>query len=200
MQLCTDVCTRAIHLRDGKIVADGPVDPVVGGYLAELRSEQAERRDLSSVPRRTTVVGEARLIDCRLTSPAKEGAWVLPYGATIELAITVLASRRFDDLELALTVCTAGGVELLSSLSIDDAPPQPTEPGSYQYRVRLPGLKLAPRSYYLGLALRSARGVEDELSVAVHFDIAPTLESTAALVHRRKGAVIPALECTRTAV
>ena len=47
MQLCTDICSRAIHLRDGTIVADGSVDRVVSDYLVELRGEQDERRVLT---------------------------------------------------------------------------------------------------------------------------------------------------------
>ena len=48
MQLCTDICSRAIHLRDGTIVADGSVDRVVSDYLVELRGEQDERRVLTA--------------------------------------------------------------------------------------------------------------------------------------------------------
>ncbi len=196
MQLCTDVCTRVIHLRGGTIVADGNVDRVVSDYLVELRGEQDERRVLSSVQRRGPKLGVARLVDCRLTSARKEGPWVVPYNELIELAITVAVRHRCDDLELGLAVCTAGGFELASSLSIDAVAARSVKPGRYEYLVRLPGLRLAPGSYYLGLALYSPRGAEDDIPVAVHFDVAPTLESTTASVHHRRGSVIPDLECS----
>ena len=130
MQLCTDVCTRAIHLRDGTIVADGPVDPVVGGYLAGLRSEQQERRDLCGLPRRTIVVGEARLIDCRLTSPAKEGtgscltarrsSWPSPFSQAAALTTSSWLSRCarpevssfYRRCRLTATAAAAGAGEL----------------------------------------------------------------------------------------
>ena len=77
---------------------------------------------------------------------------MVPYNEPIELAITVAVLRRFDDLELGLGVCTAGGFELASSLSIDAVEARSIKPGRYEYLVRLPGLRLAPGSYYLGLA------------------------------------------------
>jgi hypothetical protein len=200
MQLCTDVCTRAIHLRDGTIVADGNVDRVVSDYLVELRGDQHERRILNGAQRRGATIGDARLIDCRLTSASKEGPWVLPYNEPIDLAINVAVRRRFAELELSLALSTAGGLEFASCLAIDASGVPPIDPGRHEYRVRLPNLKLAPGSYSLGFGLRSARGTEDDIPTAVHFDVTPTSESAVALVHRRGGPVVPDIECRRIAV
>ena len=111
--------------------------------------------------------------------------------------MTVAVRRRFDDLELSLALCTAGGYEFASCLSLDALGASSTEPGRHEFRVRLPNLKLAPGSYSLGFGLRSARGTEDDIASAVHFDVAPTLESTIAFVHRRRGPVVPDFECRR---
>jgi lipopolysaccharide transport system ATP-binding protein len=157
MQLCSDMCTRAIHLRDGRLVSDGNVDRVVGDYLAELRGAQEERRDLTGARRRGATLGDARFVDCRLTSRRKEGLWVIPYNEPIELAMTFTVRQRIDDLELSLYVCTAAGFELASSLSIDAQETRPIEGGLHEYRARLPGLRLAPGSYSIGLGLRSRR-------------------------------------------
>jgi hypothetical protein len=139
--------------------------------------------------------GGAKFLSCLLTSPNKEGMWILPYGTPIEMEIVVAAERPMSDLELGLALCIATGYEAASSLSIDAMDSRPIEPGRYVYRVKLPSLRLAPGSYYFGLGLRSERGMEDYIPVAVHFDISPTVESAAALVHLRQGPIVPDLLC-----
>jgi lipopolysaccharide transport system ATP-binding protein len=200
MTLCSQVCTRAIHLQNGKVVADGPVDQVVRGYQEEAYEAQDERQDLEQARRRTATLGGARLLNCRLTSPGKEAPWIVPYSEPIELALGVAVERRLADLALGIALCTAPGFEVASSLSIDAFDCQVLEPGRYEYRVKLPDLKLAPGGYYFGFGLRSRRGTEDHIPLAAHFDVSPTLESTAALVHLRRGTVIPDLECSLSKV
>jgi lipopolysaccharide transport system ATP-binding protein len=200
LQLCTDVCTRAIHLRDGAIIADGDVDHVVSDYLVELRGDQHECRVLTGAQRRGATIGDAQFVDCRLTSARKEGPWVLPFNEPIDLAISVAVRRPFAELELSVALSTAGGLEFASCLAIDALGVPPIDPARHEYRVRLPNLKLAPGSYSLGFGLRSAKGTEDDIPTAVHFDVTPTPESAVALVYRRRGPVVPDLEWCRIEV
>lgn len=195
MTLCSQVCTRVIHLQGGRLAGDGPVDRVVRAYQAESHPQQDERQDLENARRGMAGLGGARFLSCRMTSADKEGPWVLPYAKPIELTIQLAVERRLDSLELGLALCAGSGVEIASSLSIDSAMAPTVETGCYEYQVKLPSLKLAPGNYAFGFGLRSERGMEDHVPIAVHFDVAATLESTTALVHLRRGAVIPELQC-----
>ncbi len=55
----------------------------------------------------------------------------------------------------------------------------------------MPTLKLSTGSYYLDLGLRSDRGMEDHIVQAIHFEVLPNAESAEALIHLRRGHVIP---------
>ena len=69
--------------------------------------------------------------------------------------------------------------------------PSALEPGEYVFEIALPTLKLSTGSYYLDLGLRSDRGVEDHIVQAIHFEVLPNAESVEALIHHRRGHVIP---------
>ncbi len=166
MSLCSQICTRAIHLQNGMLAGDGPTDRVVREYQTETHPDQEERQDLQTARRGMTGLGGARLLSCRLTSSDKEGPWILPYGKPIELAIQIAVERRLVALELGVALCTVSGFELASSLSTDAVTSPTVEPGRYEYRVRLPSLKLAPGNYSFGFGVRSGRGIEDHVPVA----------------------------------
>jgi hypothetical protein len=76
-------------------------------------------------------------------------------------------------------------------MSRDVEPPAGLEPGEYIIKIALPALKLNTGSYNVDLGLRSDRGMEDHVLQAIQFEVLPTSESAEALIHHRRGHVIP---------
>ncbi len=102
-----------------------------------------------------------------------------------------MVERHLTQLELGMALCNACGAEFASSVSRDVVAPPAVEPGEYVLEIALPTLKLGTQSYYLDLGLRSDRGVEDHIVQAIPFEVLPNAESAEALIHLRRGYVMP---------
>jgi len=115
------------------------------------------------------------------------------YCTPLSLEIQVVVERHLSQLEFGMALCNASGAEFASSVSRDVMAPLAIEPGEYVFELALPTLKLNTGSYYLDLGLLSDRGVEDHILQAIHFEVLPNAESAEALIHLRRGHVIPEL-------
>jgi lipopolysaccharide transport system ATP-binding protein len=196
MATVLQLCKQAIFLQEGRLVMQGRAADVVQCYLASQTDIQQEWFDLTRSRRGRTNERIAELVACRASTPEKTDAWALPYGATIALDIVVRVPAPLDYLELGLTLYTATGFEIGSSLSYDSLPLEPLSPNRYVYHVSYPGLKLQPGRYYFALSLRSQHGLSDLIPEAVYFDILPTMESAEKSAQGRPGPMIPELRCT----
>jgi lipopolysaccharide transport system ATP-binding protein len=193
------LCSSALLLVDGRVQYRGTPQEVVQRYLRLGIKEQPASCDLSDRPRQLSPRGQAVCRRCRLLQVGAGSAWTLDYGMAFELEVVVDVKERLPCLELALALCTYTGFEVASPVSADAMPPQSLQPGHYSFTLRLPGLRLAPGRYYVGMGLRSHRGLEDYMPDAVHFEVLPTDASAQASLHTRLGAVVadPVCEIAR---
>ena len=113
------------------------------------------------------------------------------YCTPLSLEIQVVVERHLSQLEFGMALCNASGAEFASPLSRDVMAPSALEPGEYVFELALPTLKLSTGSYYLDLGVRSDRGMEDHIVQAIHFEVLPNAESAEAMIHHRRGHVIP---------
>jgi hypothetical protein len=133
-------------------------------------------------------------LSCRLVTPERTGPWTLPFGSRVALEVTFSVQRSLASLEFGLALCNSMGVEVVSLLSSDAAPKPNLDTGEYTIDVTLTTLKLTPGRYQLDFGLRSDRGDEDHVIEAVFFEILHNNESSQALMHSRRGAVVPDCE------
>jgi len=137
--------------------------------------------------------GRARIISARLNSEDRAGPRAISYGTPLSLEVQVVVERPLPQLEFGMALCNASGAEFSSPLSRDVVAPSTVEPGEYLCEFAFQTLKLATGSYYLDLGVRSDREMEDHILQAIHFEVLPNAESAEALIHLRRGHVIPEL-------
>jgi lipopolysaccharide transport system ATP-binding protein len=191
MATVVQLCNRALLLRRGQLAFDGPPESVVHAYLTEGQSEQEDTLDLSNFRRPAPLNGRARIVSARLVSEERAGAWSIPYGSFLALEVEAVVYREIPEIEFGIALCNASGAEFASPMSRDVEAPAALEPGQYIINLSLPTLKLSTGSYNLDLGLRSDRGMEDHILQAIQFEVLPTSESAEALIHHRRGQVIP---------
>ena len=191
MATVVQLCNRALLFRQGGLALDGDAESVVQAYITEGQTEQEDILDFADTRRPPYVNGRARIISTRLNSEDRAGPWAISYGTPLSLEIQVVVERHLSQLEFGMALCNASGAEFASPVSRDVVAPPAVEPGEYVLEIALPTLKLSTGSYYLDLGLRSDRGMEDHIVQAIHFEVLPNAESAEALIHLRRGHVIP---------
>jgi lipopolysaccharide transport system ATP-binding protein len=185
------LCKRALLFRKGSLALNGTAESVVQAYITESQSEQEDILDLAGARRGPHTGGRARITSARLNSEDRAGPWAISYGTPLSLEVQAVVERPVSQLEFGMALCNASGAEFASPMSRDVMAPAVLEPGEYVFEIALPTLKLNTGSYYLDLGLRSDRGVEDHIVQAIHFEVLPNAESAEALIHHRRGHVIP---------
>lgn len=191
MATVVQFCKRVLLFRRGGLALDGDAESVVEAYITEGQTEQQDILDFADIRRPPNMNGRARIISARLNSEDKAGPWAISYGTPLSLEIQVMVERPLSQLEFGMALCNASGAEFASPVSRDVMPPAVLEPGEYSFEIALPTLKLSTGSYYLDLGIRSDRGMEDHIVQAIHFEVLPNAESAEALIHHRRGHVIP---------
>jgi len=191
MATVVQLCNRALLFRRGGLALDSDAESVVQAYITEGQTEQEDILDFAVSRRPPHLNGRARIISARLNSEDRAGPWAISYGTSLSLEIQVVVERPIPQLEFGIALCNASGAEFASPMSRDVVAPSTVEPGEYLFEIALPTLKLSTGSYYLDLGVRSDRGMEDHIVQAIHFEVLPNGESAEAMIHHRRGHVIP---------
>jgi lipopolysaccharide transport system ATP-binding protein len=191
MPTVIQLCQRAILMKSGSLVMDGQPEDVVHRYYAEGIDEAQAVRDLSTVRRSTPSNGGCQFTSCRLVEPGPSGPWTLSFGRPLEVEVGLLVHRRLADIVIGAPLLNSSGTEFASPVSSDSGPKLTLEPGQYTIRFSFPTLRLITGRYGFDLGIRSDRGMEDHLVEAGFFEVLPNTESSDALVHQRRGAIVP---------
>jgi len=184
------LCSRGLLLNMGGIERVGNISEVVAKYL-QLRSEQEEVISLHEEPRSSWLKGGARLVWARLNNPDKDGRWSLPFGAALRFTVGFEVTRQLARFEMGVSIFTALGFEITSSLSFHDIGYLTLPPGRYAFDVELLHVALTPGQYNVSFGLRSERGMEDLLAEIVNLEVTTTDESAALNIHSILAAVVP---------
>jgi homopolymeric O-antigen transport system ATP-binding protein len=162
MAAITRLCSRAILLREGRVVADGRVDTVVGEYIGGGAGDSPVAVDWESSGR---VPGNehARLLAARVTSPEMQSA-VVDIRRPVQVEIDYEVLRDYWPLHPNVHVYNEDGTcVFITNDSSNPNTRQPRAPGRYRAVLEIPGNFLAEGMYSLDVALSTFE------PVVVHF-------------------------------
>jgi len=152
MAAITRLCSRAILLKDGKIVADGAVDSVVGEYIHGGTGDSPVEVDYEASGR---MPGNehARLLAARITSPGMRSAVVdIRKPLCVEIDYEVL--RDHWPLHPNVHVYNEDGTcVFIANDSHDAATRKPRPLGRHRAIVEVPGNYLSEGMFSVGVAL-----------------------------------------------
>ena len=153
------LCTRAILLERGRVVAAGATGGVVSQYLARADAPTSPGSwiDLSTVERRAAT-GVARVVRARFRSDLDAaGGQPYPDGPlTVGLAIQVSAPCTIAS--LAVTLSDLQGTKLVNADTITLGRTLRLDPGEHLVTLRIPALHLNPGVYQMGFWLAGPLG------------------------------------------
>jgi lipopolysaccharide transport system ATP-binding protein len=165
----------ALWLDHGCILAHGPTDEVVSGYLATAGGAEAaegvvdltddrHRRDVTKATAK-----QVRFEWLSLVSEAGEPLATLPERTPLRFRLGFRVDRPLRFLELYLRIKTRDGLRVFSSFSGQRE--EAIEPGRYEATCEFPENPLSPGRYHVELVARGA-DLQDIVPAALDFRIA----------------------------
>lgn len=156
MQAIRSLCSRAILLERGTLVADGPVGEVLTRYAAgQQTSFDVRERSLGNRLNRTR--GHARIAAFSISSPGQpeRQKWSFNSGDALELDISYEVHQPVDSLDLVVSFAVAGSGDIVTSLKevIRDRPLKAGDTG--EIKIEIPKLPFRPGEFALTLGLGS---------------------------------------------
>jgi lipopolysaccharide transport system ATP-binding protein len=156
MQAIRSLCSRALLLDRGSLIADGPVSEVLATYAAgQPTSFDVRERSLRNRLNRTR--GYARITAFSVSGPgqAQHQKWSFNPGDALELNISYEVHEPLDSLDLVVSFCLAGSDDVVTSLKevVRDKPLKPGDAG--EIRIEIPKLPFRPGEFALTLGLGS---------------------------------------------
>jgi lipopolysaccharide transport system ATP-binding protein len=161
------LCSRAILLRRGSVVASGSVDDVVHQYLRGV--ETVSHEDLAMREDRTGK-GDIRLESLEITSDFTQRAYSVPAGRNARLVFRV--SRYSPGLAIWFTIYDEHG-QPVSSFHSKNHGPQDVRVASADPRLQceIEELPLVPGRYRLNAAVFTADELQDHVEGAAIFEV-----------------------------
>lgn len=165
------LCRRAILLGSGGVLADGPVEDTVSGYLRALErsatDDLLERKDRDGRAWEQTKMSRLAIFDAESGNP---DVLVGGRGARIEIEVTEVLST----MECQLTILNNLGHPITTLDSELSAPADAREEGGEpRIECRIDSLPLIPGRYRIDVVLKGREEIQDGLQAAAFFDIEP---------------------------
>lgn len=154
MQAIRSLCTRALLLNEGRLVADGAVSSILQSYATE-QSTSINTRDRAMGDRLNRTRGHARIANVSVSSPGTKGrdGWSFAVGEAMELKIAYETVQPVKSLGVLISFSAAGSDEVLTSIRhvVRDAAIGAGESG--EIGILVPKLPLRPGEYSLSIIL-----------------------------------------------
>ena len=168
MALVENLCSRALLLERGAIVAMGPSDDVVRDYLRGAVDAGASLVDyvppVAHGSDRSCAILSARIRSAENSVPVQ--------GDDATLSVDISVRRPVRQVELWLGFSTAEGERVAAVNSGDYRCEWTLAPGTYRAIVRFPTLRLLPRRYSVSMRLQHRSGeLYDDVPDAVVFPV-----------------------------
>ena len=165
------LCRRAILLGSGGVLADGPVEDTVSGYLRALErsatDDLLERKDRDGRGWEQTKMSRLAIFDAESGNP---DVLVGGRGARIEIEVTKVLST----MECQLTILNNLGHPITTLDSELSAPADVREAGGEpRIECRIDSLPLIPGRYRIDVVLKGREEIQDGLQAAAFFDVEP---------------------------
>ena len=156
MQAIRSLCTRALLLDQGSLVADGPVSHVLTRYSAG-QSTALDVRERSLRNRLNRTRGHVRIAAFSISSPGQSGLqkWSFNTGDAVEFNISYEVYEPIDSLNLVISFTSAGSDVVVTSVkeAIRAHPLEPGEAG--EIKIEIPRLPFRAGEFELTLGLGS---------------------------------------------
>lgn len=190
MAAIESLCSRAILLERGAVVAAGPVHDVVHEYL---RGSGASRADAEYV---TGELDPSRPLQIERISVHGSSGGAPVQGGELDIVIDLHARGTIRRVQCLLWLTTAEGSPVCALSNGDYRQEWDLPSGSHRITVRVPENRMLPRSYVATVQMVSGWGAErfDEVRDAVRFHVQPrdVLGTGIALLENRGVVWMPA--------
>jgi lipopolysaccharide transport system ATP-binding protein len=150
------LCSRAVLLREGRVMVSGEVDAVVDAYLGQGVDPSQTGVVPHDIPRSGT--GSVLLRELALLSEGGERVSQLYLGQKFRVAFTFEALEAADDAVVELGIATTDGARVASAFSTDEGQPLfRLHAGMNRVAVDV-DITLLPRNYCFDVGLHHADG------------------------------------------
>ena len=170
MPAVESLCTRAVLLDGGEVVADGDVQPLVTEYqrrvMCTLGGSGVAIGDMEAPGRLQKIFRAATLLD-----PDGAPTNYVPLGGSFRVRLTLDAARPVAYPIITLGVDDTLGHRLLSLLTPANRPPIETLDGACELECRVDRFPLAPGEYWMKLGLSAVGEEIDEIERALIFTV-----------------------------
>jgi lipopolysaccharide transport system ATP-binding protein len=173
MAAVTNLCTRALLLANGKIVADGNPQEVAQLYLAaQAEADQAEH-DFSDSPTRRRGC-EPVLRRLRLRNGQQQPTSRFPCGGEVCLELERDVPRPVQAPQVRIDIDNGWGQRICSVATFMSPGALPALDGPCRVRCRIPQLPLVPATYTLSLSVGLLHQQPlDQLDHALSIEVVP---------------------------
>ena len=172
MGTVSELCERAILLRDGCLVEDGPTRKVTSHYLSSASLSTEADMDVSAPSLRRNSLPNSRfrwtraaILDLRHRPTA-----MLSFGEPFELLLYGNADTELSEVRVGFSVDTMLGFAVFNSFQLDAGILSQIPAGRTLFRVRIQPNILAPGAYKISLGAMGP-GVLDFLPSTLQFEI-----------------------------
>jgi ABC-type polysaccharide/polyol phosphate transport system ATPase subunit len=164
------LCSRAVLLERGAVVADGPPTDVVSSYLQTALPGQATGRSLVAPDAPRNGTGEARLREVALTDGNGATLPLLHLNQRFRVVAAWHVDAEIEDAVVEVGISTFGGDRILTVQTSDREGPLLTfEPGRRELWVEL-DTSMLPGEFALDVALHHRSGITiDHVQDALRF-------------------------------
>ena len=144
MSVIQHLCSRAILLRSGRIVADGPVNEVIGRLLSDARG--GSRICIADWQDRINS-GEARILELQMTDGCGNSA--IKLGGELKIRISSQFDTVLKNPTFGVIIHDSTGTAILDIRSVHDGLSLGAASGHVTIEVAIPTLNLYPGRYLL---------------------------------------------------
>lgn len=182
MQAIRSLCTRALLLQEGRLVADGPVTDILQRYA----SGQTASLDLHSqavANRLNRARGHVRISRFSIVNKSGLSHWSMRAGDPIEFRIAYEAHEQLDELAVSIGLSQPGSGEMLTNIRQPVGRSlRPGDKGEIAFQI--PKLPLTPGEFAINLALGNndfsvVDDLVDENAHLPHLIVEPATEDAA---------------------
>jgi lipopolysaccharide transport system ATP-binding protein len=175
MLAVTELCGRAVFLKNGLLELMGPVEEVVATYLKEAMPPTVLERSLRDLERPAGVGRRIQMTRVRLVNDSS----AIAFGAPLVVEMEADAHAALEDVSFGVGVNAAGGTRLLTVEAYQQSIPRIHAGQSARALVVIPETGLAPGTYTLSVGVNA--GIDlglDYVQNVLVFEVVPRPDET----------------------
>jgi len=166
------LCTRALLLQGGRVIADASAAEICGMYATGVATTTTEAVDLANVPRAKRSPARFTAVRVNGVDAAGNATDGIVSGGSLEITLTIAADQRVSRAVAGVDIVDERG-RPAAGVSTDsrDVWFDVEAGGSRQITLTLRDVELRAGAYTLGLSLRTMAEVLDEVDAVVRFEV-----------------------------